>query len=200
MGEARRPVLRDHAGFVEQFGGASEINLAVKVKGGQPLRAQMDIGETCTHWNAPRVAGQIQSGKRLGGLPNFPWRRTPLFVEKSPDGVGAPAGTCGECLARVYRNRHAARRAAIQTRLRYLLIHPVQSPSLQDYSTLRLPQAGACATYVSAFSGGSGFSGFSGFSVSSMPALRTVTVPRSVTTWMAAPCPTVPFNEDERPS
>jgi len=54
-------------------------------------------------------------------------------------------------------------------------------------------------SYVSVFSGASGFPGFSVSSVS-VPAFRTVTVPRSVTTWMAAPCPTVPFNDDERPS
>src|ERR1035438_679919 len=72
--------------------GAHEVDRAVKVEGAQPLRPQVDLGQPCAHRNLPRIAGQIQGWKDLGGFPDFSRWGAPLFVEEGPDGVGAPGG------------------------------------------------------------------------------------------------------------
>jgi len=132
---ATTSLSRNHSSLLKQFVGAPEVDLSVKVEGGQvgirtgktwALRPQMDLGQPCTHRNLTRIAAQVQGWKGLGSFPDFSRRGAPLFVEESPDGVGAPAGTRGQSLTRVYRDHYAARRAAIETGIGYLLFGLVQ--------------------------------------------------------------------------
>ena len=54
-------LLGDYAGFLKQLVGAAEVDLTVKVEGGQigiPFRPHIDLGQPCAHRNLPRIAGQ----------------------------------------------------------------------------------------------------------------------------------------------
>src|ERR1700722_4857346 len=127
----RLPRLADDFAVLDDLLGTAEVDLAVASEGGQGgipaghalrLRTQAYVAESGAHGNGLRVAVQIERRKAGGGFPRFRLRDAEFVVEESPDGVRTARGARGQSLARIERDHHPARSAAIETRVWRLLV------------------------------------------------------------------------------